>query len=338
MNARRRPLISATVAGATALGVLSLAACGEGGSGTTEDGRMSVVASFYPMQFLAERIGGDHVSVETLTEPGVEPHDLELNAKQTGRLSEAGMIVYLKGLQPAVDEAIDQSGAEHVVEATEHTELSESGDDHDHDHGDDHGDHEGHDHGDEDHDHGDEGGHEGHDHGPLDPHLWLDPVKYAEVAEGVGKAMAEADPDNADDYADNTSALAKELRTLDKEFSDGLKKTSTSTFITTHSAFGYLADRYGLDEESVAGLDPESEPSPARMKELHGIVRAEKVNTVFFEQIASDRTVKSLAGDLKLKTDVLDPVEGITKESRGKNYLEVMRANLAALQKALGAE
>lgn len=327
MNARRRPLISAAVAGATALSVLTLSACGDGSANASADGKLNVIASFYPMQFLAERIGGDHVSVETLTSPGTEPHDLELDAKQTGRLSEAGMIVYLKGLQPAVDEAIDQSGAENVAEATEFTKLTEAGDDHDdHDHGDD-----------DDHGHDDDGDHDDHDHGPLDPHVWLDPVKYAEVAEGVGKAMAKADPDNATDYADNTSALAKELRALDKEFSAGLKDTETRTFVTTHAAFGYLADRYDLDEEPVA-LDPEADPSPARMKELHSVVRKEKVNTVFFEQIASDRTVKSLASDLKLKTDVLDPVEGITKKSRGKNYLEVMRANLAALQKALGAE
>lgn len=322
MNARRRPLISAAVAGATALGVLTLSACGDGSGSASADGKLNVIASFYPMEFLAERIGGDHVSVETLTTPGTEPHDLELDAKQTGRLGEAGMIVYLKGLQPAVDEAIDQSGAENVAEATEFTKLTEVGGDHDHDH---------------DHDHDDDGDHGDHDHGPLDPHVWLDPVKYAEVAEGVGKAMAKADPDNATDYADNTSALARELRTLDKEFSTGLKDTRTRTFVTTHAAFGYLADRYDLDEEPVA-LDPESDPSPARMKQLHSVVRKEKVNTVFFEQIASDRTVKSLASDLKLKTDVLDPVEGIAKESRGKNYLEVMRANLAALQKALGAQ
>lgn len=336
MNARRRPLISTAVVGATALGVLSLSACGDGGASGSDDGKLDVVASFYPMAFLAERIGGDHVNVETLTGPGVEPHDLELKPKQIASLSEAGMLVYLKGLQPAVDDAIDQAGAEHVVEATEHTKLVESSDDHDHDHDGehDHGDHEGDDH-DHEHDEGDEG--DDHDHGPLDPHLWLDPVKYAEVAEGLGEAMAEADPDNADDYTKNTSALAKELRELDKEFSEGLKNTKTSTFITTHAAFGYLAERYDLDEESIAGLDPESEPSPARMKELNTVVKKEKVGTVFFETIASDRTAKSLAGDLKLETDVLDPVEGINEQSKGDDYFEVMRANLAALKKALGS-
>lgn len=326
MNARRRPLISTAVAGVAALGVLSLSACGEGSASSGDDGKLNVVASFYPMAFLAERVGGEHVDVETLTGPGVEPHDLELKPKQIASLSEAGMVVYLKGLQPAVDDAIDQSGAEHVAEATEYTKMSESS----HDHGDD-----GHDHDDEDgHDHDD------HDHGEKDPHLWLDPVKYAEVAEGVGEAMAEADPDNAADYAKNTSTLAKELRQLDKEFSEGLKEgsTRTRTFVTTHAAFGYLADRYDLEEEPIAGLDPESEPSPARIKELNSVVKEKNVDTVFFETIASDRTAKSLASDLKLRTEVLDPVEGINKQSEGDDYFEVMRANLAALKKALGSK
>lgn len=334
MNARSRPLISAAVAGAAVLGVLGLSACGEGGASASDDDGLNVVASFYPMAFLAERVGGDHVNVDTLTGAGVDPHDLELKPKQVASLSEAGLIVYLKGLQPAVDDAVEQSGAENVVEATEHTDMFES--DHDHE-GDDH-DHDDHDH-DHEHDHHDHEGddHGDHDHGPVDPHLWLDPVKYAEVAEALGEAMAEADPDNADAYAKNVNALTKDLRELDKEFSEGLKNTRTDTFVTTHSAFGYLAGRYDLEEESIAGLDPESEPSPARIRELNAVVKEEQVDTVFFETLASDRTAKSLAGDLELRTDVLDPVEGINEQSRGKDYFEVMRANLTALKKALGS-
>nr|WP_228456095.1 metal ABC transporter substrate-binding protein [Streptomyces durbertensis] len=357
MNARRRPLIPAAAA-ATAACVLSLSACGDNGAGTTSDGKLNVVASFYPMQFVAERVGGEHVAVETLTAPGAEPHDLELGAKQTARLGEAGLVVYLKGFQPAVDEAVEQSGVEHVADAASFTKLSavnSHGNHETHDHGDDdHDDDHGHDdkHGDDDHghddDHGDDGHDDkhgdddkhddhGHDHDGEDPHVWLDPVKYAEISEGVAGAMAKADPDNAADYRKNAAELVKELKQLDGEFKDGLKNTETRTFITTHAAFGYLAARYDLDEEAIA-LDPESEPTPARMRQLTAVVKKEKVNTVFFETLASDRTAKALAGDLKLRTDVLDPVEGITDRTRGEDYLEVMRSNLEALKKALGAK
>ncbi|WP_328944747.1 zinc ABC transporter substrate-binding protein [Streptomyces sp. NBC_00250] len=329
MNVRR--LIPTTaVAGAVALGLVTLSACG----GTSDaadkgsDGKLDVVASFYPMQYLAEQIGGGHVAVETLTKPGVEPHDLELKPRQIGELGEADVVLYLKGVQPAVDDAIAQAGVENTVDAATLTKLEA--------HGTEVG-HAGHDHAEGEHAEEEAG----HDHGSeagADPHIWLDPVKYAEVAKGVGTALEKADPANAADYRKNTDALVKKLGDLDTDFATGLKNTATKTFITTHSAFGYLAERYGLDQEGISGIDPESEPSPARIKELQDIAKKDKVTTVFFETLASDKTAKTLAGDAGLKTDVLDPLEGITETSKGDDYIEVMRSNLAALQKALGAK
>ncbi|MFJ7070779.1 metal ABC transporter substrate-binding protein [Streptomyces sp. NPDC101115] len=326
MNVRR--LIPATaVAGAVALGLVTLSAC----SGTSDaadkagnesGGKLDVVASFYPMQFLAEQIGGTYVTVNTLTKPGVEPHDLELKPKQIGELGQADVILYLKGIQPAVDDAIAQSATGTTIDAATLTKLEEHGTEVGHD---DHGAEEaGHD------DHGSEAG--------ADPHIWLDPVKYGEVAQGVGAAFEKADPAHAATYKANTQALMTKLAALNGEFETGLKNTSTKTFITTHSAFGYLAERYGLEQEGISGMDPESEPSPARIKELQDVAKKDKVTTVFFETLASDKTAKTLASDTGLKTDVLDPLEGITDKSKGDDYIEVMRSNLAALKKALGAK
>ncbi|MFF8408418.1 zinc ABC transporter substrate-binding protein [Streptomyces omiyaensis] len=332
MNVRR--LIPATaVSGAVTLALVTLSACGGSSSAADKgtDGKVDVVASFYPVQYLAEQIGGGHVAVQTLTKPGVEPHDLELKPRQVGELADADVLLYLKGVQPAVDEAIAQAGVEHTVDAATLTSLeahgASAGEGHDHAHegGESH---EGDAH--EDHDHGSEAG--------TDPHVWLDPVKYAEVAKGVGAAFAKADPDHAADYEKNTAALVKKLGDLNTEFETGLKSTATRTFITTHSAFGYLAERYHLEQEGITGVDPESEPSPARVKELQDVAKADKVSTVFFETLASDKTAKTLAADTGLRTDVLDPLEGITDKSRGDDYFEVMRSNLAALKTALGAE
>ncbi|WP_326795830.1 metal ABC transporter substrate-binding protein [Streptomyces sp. NBC_01808] len=337
MRASRRSISGLTPAAAAALSaaaLLALSACGDGASGTTtEDGRLRVTASFYPMQFLAEEIGGENAEVSTLTKPGTEPHDLELSPRQTGDLADAGLIVYLKDMQPAVDEAIEQSGAEHVVEASEFTSLEKHG-----------GEEDGDGHAEEDGGHAEEeadGGHEGHDHGGeegTDPHIWLDPVRYAEVAEGVGKAMAEADPGHAKAYEKNAAELADRLRQLDGKFAAGLENRRTDTFITTHAAFGYIADRYGLVQESIKGLSPESEPSAARMQQLQDIAADDGVTTVFFETLVSDETARTLAGDLGLETDVLDPIEGVTDKSRGDDYFEIMEANLGALHKALGAK
>ncbi|WP_306332956.1 metal ABC transporter substrate-binding protein [Streptomyces sp. KL118A] len=323
MNVRRL-IPTAALASATVLGLTALTACSSSAA-DDKDGKLDVVASFYPMQYLAEQIGGDHVSVTTLTEPGQEPHDLDVSARQRGELEESDVALYLKGLQPAVDDAIDQSGIKTKVDAASLTSTEK--------HGNEVGGHA------EEHE---EEGHEGHDHDHshegADPHIWLDPVKYAEVAEGVGKALEKADPDNAKTYEKNTAKLVKKLGGLDKSFKDGLKDTKSKTFITTHAAFGYLAERYGLTEEAISGLDPEAEPSAKRVKDLQKMAKADGVTTVFYETLVSDKTAKTLAKDAGLKTDVLDPIEGITEKSKGDDYIQVMESNLKALQKALGAK
>ncbi|MFE9449470.1 metal ABC transporter substrate-binding protein [Streptomyces sp. NPDC006739] len=318
MNVRRHLISAVTTTAAAALGIATLSAC-SGASAADNTGRFDVVASFYPMAFLAEQIGGSHVHVTSLTQPGQEPHDLEISARQTARLQESDAVLYLKNLQPSVDDAVAQSEVKTKIDAAALTSLEK---------------------------HGNEvGGHAAtHDTSTnrelagLDPHIWLDPVRYAQVAEGVGKAFEKADPRHAGDYRKNTTALVKRLDELNTRFKDGLAHTRSKVFVTTHAAFGYLAERYGLTEEAINGLDPESEPSAARVKNLETMARADGVTTVFYETLVSDKTAKTIASDAGLKTDVLDPIEGITAKSRGKDYFSVQEANLKALQTALGSK
>ncbi|MFI0939263.1 metal ABC transporter substrate-binding protein [Streptomyces sp. NPDC021020] len=325
MKISRRVIPAAALVAVAALAVPALTACssksGSGSGDAKGGGKLAVTASFYPLEFLAERIGGSYVQVTDLTKPGVEPHDLELAPKQIAALSKADVIISLHGLQPAVDDAVAQSGVEHTVDAAKLTTLEDHGTEVDGRH----------------HTTGDNGsGGESEEDAGSDPHIWLDPVRYAEVAKGVGKALQAADPAHAAAYGKNTDTLVAQLGALDTAFRDGLKNRSTDTFVTTHAAFGYLAERYGLVEEAINGIDPESEPSAARMKALHDLAGRDHVTTIFFETLVSDRTAKTVAGDLHLRTDVLDPIEGITGKSRGKDYFAVQRSNLAALQQALG--
>ncbi|WP_104632939.1 zinc ABC transporter substrate-binding protein [Streptomyces sp. MH60] len=326
MNVRRRRISGIAVTAATALGLGTLSACSSDGSAAGNTDKFDVVASFYPMEYLAEQIGGDHVHVTTLTEPGQEPHDLELSARQTAQMGEADAVLYLKSLQPAVDEAVGQSDVKTKIDAASLTKLEDHGSvEHDHggeEHTDEHAEEE----------HAEGGGH------ALDPHVWLDPVKYAEIAAGVAQAFEKADPDHADDYRKNAEVLAKKLSGLDTAFKNGLAKTDSKVFFTNHAAFGYLAERYGLTQEAINGLDPESEPSPARIKELQEEAKADGVTTVFYETLVSGKTAKTLAKDAGLKTDVLDPLEGITDKSKGEDYVGVMESNLKALETALGAK
>lgn len=320
MNVRRRLIAGSATLAATALGLGALSACSSSDAATGgSSGTYDVVASFYPMAFLAEQIGGSHVHVTSLTQPGQEPHDLEISAQQTARLERSDVVLYLKNLQPSVDKAVAQSSIKTKIDATSLTTLEE---------------------------HGNEVGghaaahdsHPGEESGGLDPHVWLDPVRYAQIAEGVGKAFEKGDPDHAADYRKNTEALVKKLDALNTRYETGLKNTRSKVFITTHAAFGYLAERYGLTEEAINGLDPDSEPSAARVRDLEKMAKADGVTTVFYETLVSDKTAKTVAEDANLKTDVLDPIEGITDKSRGTDYFQVMDANLKALQTALGAK
>ncbi|MFJ8537627.1 metal ABC transporter substrate-binding protein [Streptomyces sp. NPDC093591] len=320
MNVRRHHISGVALAAVTALGLGSLSACSSDSAAAGNTDKFDVVASFYPMAFLAEQIGGDHVKVTSLTKPGQEPHDLEVSAQQRAQIDDSDAALYLKSLQPAVDEAVEQSGVKTKIDAATLTTLEDHGaveDSHGHE--------------------GEEAHSEEEEHA-RDPHIWLDPVKYAEVAKGVGAAFEKADPDHAADYKKNTAALVKKLDALNTQFTDGLKNTKSKVFFTNHAAFGYLAERYGLTQEAISGLDPESEPSPARIKELQQEAKADGVTTVFYETLVSDKTAKTLADDAGLKTDVLDPLEGITDKSKGDDYFAVMEANLKALQTALGAK
>lgn len=312
-----RALGAALVAGS----ILLTAACGSGPAGTddSDPGQVRIVTAIYPLQFVAERIAGTHGQVTSLTQPGTEPHDLELTPKQVGSMADADLVVYEKSFQAAVDTAIEQSGQTEVVDVAAVVPLQPlTAADHDH---------EGEGHDGEGHD---------HDHGDLDPHVWLDPANMVLIAEAVTAKLVETDPDHAADYRSNLTALTEELRGLDQEFADGLQSCDRQEFVVSHAAFGYLARKYGLTQIGISGLSPDAEPSPARIAAVHEEVARHDVTTIFYETLVSPAVAESIATDLGLTTAVLDPLEGLTPESAGEDYVAVMRSNLTALRTANG--
>ncbi|HEY5787740.1 MAG TPA: metal ABC transporter substrate-binding protein [Microlunatus sp.] len=316
--------------GAVALGcsLLLAAACGTAGEpASAQPGQLKIVTAFYPLQFVAERVAGHHGAVSSLTQPGAEPHDVELTPRQVASVSDADAVVYIKGFQPAVDEAIAQSGNDHVLDTTGVVPLQTEAEERAHDHADDSPTSE--------HD-ADEHAEEGHDHGGLDPHVWLNPLNMVTTTDAVVAQLSEIDPDHAADYRANGTALEKELKELDGAYAAGLKTCDRREFITSHAAFGYLAEQYGLTQIGISGLTPDAEPSPARIAAVQREAKSHGVTTIFYEILVSPAVATSIAGDLGLTTDVLDPIEAVTAESRGDNYIAVMQSNLTALEKANG--
>jgi zinc transport system substrate-binding protein len=306
---------------AAAAAVLALPACGDSSTASSAASeRPSVVAAFYPLQFVAAQVGGDKVAVSNLTEPGAEPHDLELTPKQVGEIADADLVLYIEGFQPAVDEAVEQNSGNATIEASTVAPFEETGAEAAL----------------ESEEHAEEGAkeeeHAGEEHG--DPHVWLDPTKLAKITTAVGDRLAEADPDGAEVYRANAAKLAADLAALDGEYRAGLARCAQKAFVTSHAAFGYLAKRYGLEQIPIAGVTPEDEPSPQRMAEVQKLVRDKGITTIFFETLVSPKLAETIARDTGARTAVLDPVEGVDAGSPD-TYFTVMRANLEALRKAM---
>ncbi len=305
---------------------LTLCACGSG-QDAADDGRVQVLTSFYPLQFVAEQVAGDLADVENLTPQAADPHDLELSPARTRDISTADVVVTLHGFQPAVDEAIEARNPAHVVDAADVVTLLSAevtGGEED-EHADDHGDEE----------------HEDHEGlGGLDPHFWLDPTQLAKVAAPVADALSAVDPEHAATYAANASALVDRLDALDAELAAGLAPFAGAELVTNHTAFGYLAHRYGLSQVGVTGLDHDTEASPARLREIGDIVRTHHVTTLFTESLISPKMMDTLASDLGVATAQLDTLEGLTadKAANGEDYVSIMRENLSTLTEGLNAK
>lgn len=285
-------------------------------------GALTVSTSFYPIQYLAQAIGGEHVAVTSVTPTNVEPHDFELSPKDVTALSASSLVLYVSGFQPSLDDALAQVSGPTVVDLAGSVDLVH------------------HDGVEEEHEEGaTEGATEAaHDHGAaaaLDPHFWLDPVRMQAAAKAVEAALAQADPAHADDYAANLDTLNATLTDLNTSYSTGLGHCERTTFVTSHAAFGYLADRYSLTQASISGVDPESEPSPAELAEVKKVVESTGTTTIFTEELVSPETAQAVAAETGAQTRVLSPIESAPESG---DYAGVMRTNLEELRTALSCQ
>jgi zinc transport system substrate-binding protein len=171
-----------------------------------------------------------------------------------------------------------------------------------------------------------------HDDETLDPHFWLDPRRLADVGDAVAERFAELSPQDTAAFDANAVALRSRLEALDADFEAGLADCASSDLVTSHEAFGYLARRYGLTQVGITGLSPEAEPSPGRLAEVTDLVRAEDIGTIYFETLVDPSVAETVASETGASTAVLDPLEGLTDDAAGDDYLAVMRANLEVLR------
>jgi len=296
MNPRRSLLgTSLLVAG------LALSGCGQGQQGSDSAGKVPVVASFYPLQFATQQIGGTRVEVTSLTRPGAEPHDVELTPRDVGTVSKARLVVFEKGLQGAVDGAVESQGGDRGLDVAPAAKLDLK-----------------------------------LASGTTDPHFWLDPQRYAAVGQAIAARLSSVDPAHKAEYEKNAAAFEDRLGALSKEFTAGLATCQRKDIVTSHSAFSYLARRFGMRQIAINGISPEQEPQAGALATVSTYVRANGVTTIYAETLVSPAIARTVATESGATLATLDPIEGLTKASAGKDYFEVMRSNLKALRAGQG--
>jgi zinc transport system substrate-binding protein len=280
---------------AVLLGALPLVSLLAACGGDTQSDETHVVASFYPFAYVAEQVGGSHVDVDNLTSPGVEPHDIELKPKQVGAVQSADLVIYERTFQNAVDEAVDRADRPDDT-VIDVAKLVRI---------------------------------QNHD-----PHTWLDPRTMIAVTQAVEARLSDADPDHASSYAANARRLEGQLTKLDADFAAGLKTCRARTIVTSHAAFHYLSERYGLTQVAIAGVDPTNEPAPSQLARISTLVKREHITTIFTEELVSPAVADTIARETGARTATLDPIEGLGDHTRGETYLTLMHHNLDAIRKA----
>jgi zinc transport system substrate-binding protein len=276
---------------------------------------IGVVAAFAPLAELANRIGGDRVTVTNLTPAGSKSHNVELTPKATEALSNAELVLYLgRGFQPAVQDGIEQLGAAvtrlDLLASLELIAFDDTA-----------------------------GGSVGDElDGGFDPHVWVDPANMAIMAEAVAASLSAVRPQSASVFDANAKKYIAELDALTTDMKAGLANCQSRTMVTGHRAFAYLAQRLDLTQIAIAGISPEIEPNP---KDLEAIAKEAKragVKTVFFEEALPKDLAETVANEIGADTGSLNPVETISQEQldAGEGYIDIQRVNLTALQQGLG--
>lgn len=280
-------------------------------SQSPSDNKISVVTSIYPIEFLVDQIAKSQVHLSNLVPAAAEPHDYELTPQDVNTIATSDVLIVNGVIEPwlaNVQQNLEGSNVQ-ITNLSDQMSLLDTA--------------------------GEEGSGSG-----KDPHIWLDPVLMSQMADLVRNALIAADPSHSTVYEANAQTLKQKLSQLDSDYKTGLSKCEQKSFVTSHAAFAYLAQRYDLTQVSISGLNPDEEPSAQKLKEIVDFARTNKVNVIFFESLVSPDLSETIASEVGAQTLVLNPLEGLTQtqQAAGEDYISVMEENLQNLKTALVCE
>jgi zinc transport system substrate-binding protein len=301
------------------LSALLLTGCGMTNTTTsTETQKPVIVTSFFPITHIVEKIVGDKADIIQILPEWAEWHGYEPTPEQVKKIEESDLVIILGESMESYSEKLKtlmvSKNKAYLDFSDTVINIAESEEEH-------HDEHE------EEWEHAHEG---------LDPHIWLSPRSYTQMADIISKKIREVFPD----IATETSAqkLTQELTALDQEFTKGLSQCETRKFVTSHAAFGYLARDYGLTQIPVAGISPEEEPSPKVIAETIELVKKEKLSALFSEPLVSPKLINTIATETGAKTYLLNPLESLTSSETELGYIGVMKQNLSYIREGLNCQ
>lgn len=292
--------------------------------GSTDKAKLSVYTSFYPMYDFAKKIGGDKIELTNLVPAGTEPHEWEPTANDITNLEKANVFIYNgAGMEHWVEKVVGSLENKELVSVEASKGLTLLAGHHDED---------------EERENGEVKENEDREEeSATDPHVWMSIRNAKQEMKNIKDALVKADQTNAGYYEKNYITYAAEFDALDNEFKTTISGLKNKSIVVAHEAFGYICADYGLTQVGIEGLSADSEPDPARMAEIIKFAKDNKVKTIFFEELVSPKVAETVASELGAKTDMLNPLEGLTDEqlTAGEDYISIMKSNLEALKAAL---
>lgn len=326
------------------VGVLLLAGCTQQTT-SQQESKLTVAATFYPLEQATLMTVGNQVEVFSIVPAGVEPHGFEATAQDIVRLNNADAFVTLGiEFEAFEEELIDSAQGVPLIHAGKdinlldyaaHEHDEHTKEDHDNSAQDDHArgiERYDFDVGAEDTDHDEESNedHDEHDETGKDPHIWLSPINMKAMVINIRDGLIQIDPDNRLVYEQSAQESIDELSALHEEFISGLLSCQKDVVLINHNAFSYLGEAYGFGVVSVAGLSPESEPTPRQIAQMIDEAKAHDLQYIFYEELVDPRIAQTIATEVGAEVLELSPVG-----DEGEDYLSLMRSNLENLQIAL---
>ena len=316
--------------------LLLLAACGAEESSNpdtaTDDSKLQIYTTVYPLTYFTERIGGDNVQVTSVYPAGANEHTFEPTQQDMIAIAEADMMFYIGlGLEGFIDSAkktLDGQDveftalADSITDEQLETALAHDGEEsHEEDH----------------EEHAEAEAHDGHDHGSTDPHVWMSPVLSQNLADAIKDSLVAKDPDNTEVYESNHAALIEELEQLHLSFSQLHEEVAKDTFFVSHAAFTYLSEPYGFEQVAVAGLNSQDEPTQKELTEIVDLARNKNIEYIVFEQNVSSNLTEVIQKEVGAEAVQMHNLGVLTQEDldNGETYFTLMEKNREVLKTIL---